>query len=179
MEKYICNLCNGQKQIPPCPKCKGKPELDWVEYVIGTGDIVDFDYGYKGCMELAGATVHLFKEFGSYQGDWWAKVTYGSSTGWIKGSYGSCSGCDAFQSEFDCESHDHDGGIYVSMYELSTYYNKNCEKCVELKGRLIKFGEGYLSYIYTQEEAEKEASRNMEWDSDAEEMLKFIKDNSC
>jgi len=57
MEKYICNLCNGQKQIPPCPKCKGKPELDWIEYVIGTGDIVDFDYGYKGCMELAGATV--------------------------------------------------------------------------------------------------------------------------
>ena len=75
MEKYICSLCNGQKQIPPCPKCKGKGELDWVEYVIGVGDMIDFEYGYQGCMELAGAKIHVFKEFGSYQGDWWAKVS--------------------------------------------------------------------------------------------------------
>lgn len=177
MKKYICNLCNGEKQLPPCPKCKGKVELDWVEYVVGVGDIIDFDYGYHGCMQLAGATVHIFKEFGSYQGDWWAKVTYGPFIGWVRGSYGSCSGCDAFQSEFDCESHEHDG-IFVSLYELSKYYDKNCEKCVDLKDRLIKFGEGCLSYIYTQEEAEEAAAEHLEWDHDAEEMLKFIKDNA-
>ncbi len=177
MEKYICNLCNGKKQIPSCPKCKGKGKLDWVEYVIGVDDMSDFECGYQGCMELAGATVHLFKEFGSYQGDWWAKVSYGSLNGWVNGSYGSCSGCDAFQAEFGNSSHEH-GDAFVSIYELSEHYNKNCEKCLELKDRLVKFGKSYLSYIYSQEEAEKEASKNIEWDSNAEEMLKFIKDNA-
>jgi len=178
MEKYICNLCNGQKQIPPCPKCKGKPELDWVEYVIGTGDIVDFDYGYGGCMELAGATVHVFENFGDYQGTWWAKVTYRQITGWVSGSFGSCSGCDSFHAEFDMSSHDHEDQQYISVSDLSKYYNKKCEKCVELRDRLIKFGEEYLSYIYTQEEAEKEAAKNIEWDSDAETVVKFIRENA-
>ena len=178
MEKYICNLCNGEKQLPPCQKCKGKVELDWVEYVVGVGDIIDFEYGYEGCMALAGAKIHVFKEFGSYQGDWWAKVSYGPFNGWVHGSYGSCSGCDSFQAEFDCTDHEHSDYKYVSAGNLSNYYDKNCEECVKLKDRLIDFGKGYLSYIYSQEEAEKEASRNIEWDDDATTMVKFIKDNS-
>lgn len=56
---------------------------------------------YEETLELAGATVHIFQEFGSYQGDWWARVTYNGVTGWVTGSYGSCSGCDAFHGEFD------------------------------------------------------------------------------
>ena len=175
--KYICNFCNGEKQLPPCPKCKGKVELDWIENVIGCGDIADFEFGYEGTFQLAGAKVHLFEQFGSYQGDWWAKVTYKGQTGWINGSYGSCSGCDAFQSEFDCTSHEH-GNDYVSTYDFAKYYDKNCEKCVDLKDRLIKFGEGYLNYIYTQEEAEEVAAKHIEWDDDAEKMVKFIKDNA-
>ena len=55
---------------------------------------------YQEALEAAGATVHAFEFFGSYQGDWWAKVTYNGETGWVHGSYGSCSGCDAFEAEF-------------------------------------------------------------------------------
>ena len=42
-----------------------------------------------------------FQEFGSYQGDWLAFVEYKGERGIVQGSYGSCTGCDAFQAEFD------------------------------------------------------------------------------
>jgi len=44
---------------------------------------------YQIALEAAGAKILAFKEFGSYQGDWWAKVTYKNEMGWIKGCYGS------------------------------------------------------------------------------------------
>ena len=55
---------------------------------------------YEMCLEKAGAKVLAFQEFGSYQGEWYALVEYKGDRGWIEGSYGSCSGCDAFESEF-------------------------------------------------------------------------------
>lgn len=108
---------------------------------------------YQSAMEAAGAQVHDFEQFGSYQGEWWAFVTYKGVTGWVNGSYGSCSGCDAFEAEFG-------------------YGHEDDEDYIP---RLIAFGEGYLDYILTQEEAIKEASRNLEWDTDAEAMVAFIK----
>jgi len=57
--------------------------------------------GYRTAMEAAGATVLAYESFGSYQGDWFALVVYGGKTFWVHGSYGSCSGCDAFCAEFD------------------------------------------------------------------------------
>ena len=112
---------------------------------------------YESTLEAAGATVHAFKEFGSYQGDWWAKVTYKGVTGWVTGSFGSCSGCDAFESEFDwtCD-------------EKSPQYQK----------KLAEFGERYLGDIKTQESAVKDASQNLEWDFEAQEMVDFINKNT-
>ena len=134
--------------------------------------------GYKEALEAAGAKVHAFEEFGSYQGDWWAKVTYQDNTGWIRGSYGSCSGCDAFEAEFGwrdrgrCEEHEWD----------SDEERKNCEACEvkkkEFDIRFSKFGAEYLDGIKTQENAEAVASENLDWDCDAEKMVKFIKDNA-
>ena len=40
---------------------------------------------YQKALEAAGAVVHRFEEFGSYQGDWWALVTHGDKTGWVNG----------------------------------------------------------------------------------------------
>lgn len=57
------------------------------------------DYGYKAALKAAGATVHEFQEFGSYQGDWYAFVSYDGEHGFIHDYYGSCSGCDAFEAE--------------------------------------------------------------------------------
>lgn len=121
---------------------------------------------YKKCLRLAGADVLDFKYFGSYQGDWYALVNYQNEKGWIHGAYGSCSGCDAFEMEFNDLDYDH--FPYDSCEE-------KCLTCEENKKRMTEFGKQYLSYILTQEEAEAKASENLEWDHDAEEMVEFIK----
>ena len=109
--------------------------------------------GYKEALEAAGAEVMAFEEFGSYQGDWWAKVRYKGELGWVQGSYGSCSGCDAFEAEFGWD----DG----------------------TPEKLAEFGRGYLDdLLLGQEQAEEEASRYIEWDSDAQEMVAWLKANA-
>ena len=62
---------------------------------------VDTGYGYPHMLTLAGADVHFYEEDGDYQGDWVAKVTWNGTTGWVAGGYGSCSGCDEYQSITD------------------------------------------------------------------------------
>ena len=128
---------------------------------------------YEEAMQAAGAEVLEFMQFGSYQGDWWAKVRYKDELGWAQGSYGSCSGCDAFEAEFgwadaDCEEHKYN-------------HKADCPDCQEAKKkydeRLADFGRGYLDGLLTQEMAEKEASRNLDWDSDAKAMLDWLRVN--
>ena len=131
---------------------------------------------YEEAIQKAGAEIHAFQNFGSYQGDWWAKVTFGAETGWINGSYGSCSGCDAFESEFGYGSDKCDEHKYESDEKA-----EGCEVCAEKKAnyesRLIDFGKGYLGDIMTKEEALAKASENLEWDMDAKEMVDFIAAN--
>lgn len=93
--------------------------------------------------------VYCYEEFGSYQGDWFAKVKYNGKICWIHGWYGSCSGCDWLQ-----------GNAYKDADAIRQ-----------------SFITEYLepSMILTQEEAEKEASKNLEWDYEAEKALAFIK----
>lgn len=112
---------------------------------------------YQRALEAAGAEVLSFEEFGSYQGEWWAKVRVNGQEGWINGCFGSCSGCDAFEAEF---------GWYDD--ESSAAYQE----------KLADFGRPYVDGLMTQEEAEKSAARNIEWDSDAEPMLAYIKANA-
>jgi hypothetical protein len=129
---------------------------------------------YESVMQTAGATVHAFANFGDYQGTWWAKVTYEGKTGWVKGYYGSCSGCDALQSQFD----------YSGDFCQDHYYDRKdgCAACAEAKSehdaKCAEFGRGLLDHILTQEEAEKEASENLSWDLDASDGLKFLKENA-
>lgn len=118
-------------------------------------EIFEDKNSYHGVLEMAGATVHAFQDFGSYQGDWLAKVTYNGVTGWIKDSYGSCSGCDSFESE--------------SGYEQRT---KN-----EWKEFSIKFCKDYLEDIRTYEDMLKMCSENLDWDMEAKDMIKFLEEN--
>jgi len=128
--------------------------------------------GYKSAMEAAGAEVVEFQTFGSYQGDWWASVRFEGKAYWVHGSYGSCSGCDAFQSQFDyntteqCEEHRYDNpsGEVVAA----------CVKCTEAKAAyavaLAEFGRSYLQRNeFTQEEAEKETFKEADDYSDYNE----------
>jgi len=141
-------------------------------------------YEYEKCLELAGAKIYEFDEFGSYQGDWWAKVEYQGKIGWVNGSYGSCSSSDEFQSEFGdsyFEKHMHDDKniLFTSFIDIifPEEFKEDCEMCQKLKKKMIEFGESYLDDILNQEEAEKRASKNLNWDGEAQEMLDFIKNN--
>jgi len=133
--------------------------------------------GYYEALEAAGAEVLAFEQFGSYQGDWWAKVNYNGRQFWIHGTYGSCSGCDSFEAEFgwsedQCE--DHKYKPKDEHFDCAA-----CQEAVkEYTAKLANFGRGYLeSGDMSQAEAEKEAGRNAEWDSDAPHMVTFLQNN--
>ncbi|RMG79788.1 MAG: SH3 domain-containing protein [Bacteroidetes bacterium] len=132
---------------------------------------------YEFALKLAGAEILIFNSFGSYQGDWWAKVKYKGKTGWVHGWYGSCSACDAFYAEFDFyREHECGEDIYYNpIYEMD--FRENCEHCQKTKADLIGFGKKYLENILTYDEALKAASEDIEWDLEAEDMIKFIKEH--
>lgn len=110
---------------------------------------------YESAMEAAGAMVHVVEQFGDYQGTAWAKVTHEGNTGWVSYGYGSCSECDAWQSF-------RDGFEYGDDIPAD---------------KLAQFGLDYLSPIMTQEEAEATASKDSEWDTEADKVLAFIRTN--
>lgn len=138
--------------------------------------------GYQSALEAAGATVHVFEQFGSYQGDWWAKVTLPDGRkGWISGAYGSCSGCDAFEGEFGYSAHcdDHYGNELAltqrNTKEDAVIDGLICPQCAKYATKLAAFGRDYFDRFMTQEEAEAHASRNLYWDNDAQKMVDFLK----
>lgn len=132
--------------------------------------------GYEGALEAAGAVVLEFKNFGSYQENWYALVNFEGNRGFVSGSYGSCSGCDAFESELvelyeQCDEHK-----YVDVSEV-----KNCAPCRRAREnyqvQFKAFGGRYLEGgLLTLEEAVKRASENLEWDCDAQEMVGWVKE---
>lgn len=91
------------------------------------------------------------------------------------GSFGSCSGCDAFEAEFGSYHAHGDDGYYDPNY---SGYKENCETCQNEWKRFIEFGKSYLAQILSQQDAEKEAAKNISWDCEADGMLKFIQNNS-
>lgn len=130
---------------------------------------------YEDALRFGGATVHEYESFGSYQGEWVAKVTYEGKTGWVSGNYGSCSGCDALQSEFGYNHHKCGND---SRYEpVWDGFRDGCPECQSVKQRFIDFGKEYLEEILTQEEIEKIVSKHIEWDMEAEVMLKYVKEH--
>lgn len=111
------------------------------------------DATYKTALEKAGAEVLAYAEFGSYQGDWVAKVRYQDRVFWIRDYYGSCTGCDALQADMG--------------YEDPT------------DEALAAFGKRYLEEEpLSYEQVLEKASENVSWDSDAEEMVAFVKGNA-
>ena len=110
-------------------------------------------YGYELALEKAGAIVHAYKEFGSWQGDWWAHVTHDDRTGFVHGYFGSCTVCDAFSAEFGYDA----------------------EEEPDYEQRLAAFGRDYLEVIHTPEQAVAAASEDLEWDLDAQKVVDWIK----
>lgn len=138
--------------------------------------------GYQSALEAAGADVLAFEQFGSYQGDWLAKVRVDGVEGWIRGAYGSCSGCDAFEGEFGYQGHYH-GALgepdrtYVSDY-ADTLTPETCAVCLDIKRRFAEFGKSYLDDVLTQEQVEAMADEHSSWDCDAKAIQAFVKANA-
>jgi hypothetical protein len=108
---------------------------------------------YSTALKAAGARVLAYKEFGSYQGDWLAKVEYDGRVFWLRDYFGSCSGCDALEAELGYED--------------------------PKPGQLAIFGKRYLNdEPLTFDEVLKAVSENVGWDSDAEEMVAFVRENA-
>ena len=130
---------------------------DW-RHLVATdvaAPVPEGSYGYEAALWAAGVKVLAFREFGSYQGEWWAKVEFPSGQiGWVSGEYGSCSGCDAFEGEFGYADSDTPNYLH----------------------RLRDFGREYLSNVSTFEQAVASASENLSWDHDAEEMVAWIQE---
>ena len=111
---------------------------------------------YIDALKAAGAKVEDFREFGSYQGTWFALVTFRRKVGFVSGSYGSCSGCDAFQGEFGFQDTS-DAGY---------------------QWRLKKFGLSYLEAMLSYDGAVRCASANIEWDTEADAMLAWVRSHA-
>jgi len=106
--------------------------------------------GYSKALEKAGCEIIDFQEFGSYQGTWLAFVKYNGETGIVQGSYGSCSGCDSFQAEFDYEDTPTEkNGKYYKTYWVDESDEITKEEYEELlksaEKKLADFGLSYLS----------------------------------
>lgn len=115
-----------------------------------SADVYD---GYRKALECAGAKVLDKEEFGSYQGEWWAQIQLpDGSVFFVNGHYGSCSGCDAFEGEFGWSD----------------------DERPDYPVRLRDFGRDYIESCYTKAEAIQVASKNLEWDHDAAEMVAWI-----
>lgn len=110
---------------------------------------------YKSSLEAAGAIVLHYKEFGTWQGDWFAVISYKNSKGLVHGAFGSCAGCDAFQSEME-----------------DFYYSDLPENRAE---KLKILGERYLKSVISIEEAMKYAEKSIAWDLSAHAMSDWIK----
>jgi hypothetical protein len=132
---------------------------------------------YDIAMKIAGATILAFQEFGSYQGSWWAHVAFNGQRGWINGSYGSCSGCDAYEKEMGYDSHDHDEKI-VSSIDVDDWL-LDCDKCERYREKMAAFGRSYLVSLMTDTEAEAQAAKNCEgWDDEeSRKALAFVKEH--
>lgn len=115
---------------------------------------------YRDALEAAGAEVLEFEYFGEYSGSWFAKVAYGNEIGYVQGWYGSCTVCDAFQSEFysefDSEQSEEASQEklaafgkhyletilpvehYIKMYESGKYFSLEEEEVMHwLNGQLV------------------------------------------
>ena len=106
---------------------------------------------YHWALEIGGAKVLAFNSFGTYQGDWYAKIEFNGKQGWVHGYYGTCEYCDAFDSE-------------VGYSDKEGYEKK----------KVVKLAASYLSEIKTYEEVLAIAQKDASWDLDAKKAIEFI-----
>lgn len=131
---------------------------------------------YEKALIAAGAKMIAFKEFGSYQGEWYALVEYNGERGWVSGGYGSCSACDAFEGEIGHESVD---AVGEQIWDRSQgeYRDATEADVAEWQNKIAAFGKTYLDGLMTQEQAERAASEGWAYGCEDGEIITFVKSN--
>jgi hypothetical protein len=138
---------------------------------------------YKKSLELAGANILEFERFGRHGWRWAAKIECDGIAGWVIGSEGTCSCCDAFLSEFEFSTH----GCYPCPDQCDDYYSPisnnwdfrdGCKECQYMKSKIAEFGKRYIGHVLSQEYAEAVTKEDADWCDDAQEMLDFIMEHN-
>jgi hypothetical protein len=112
--------------------------------------------GYENALKAAGAKIFAFEAFGDWQGSWLAYVVYRGERGWVRGYFGSCDHCDAFEAEF---GYDHDA-------ENEKDYPK----------RLANFGRTYLDALETTEQVLAHYEESKDWDLESQDVIFWIRE---
>ena len=129
--------------------------------------------GYTHALRTAGAEVLQYKQTGSYQGTWGAVCRYNGQTVLVTGYYGSCSVCDAYQSQFgyleDDPVQDETTGKWYSdwtrEYEISQEQVDAINE--EHRQKLVDFGMSYLRNPLTKDMVQSTIDRyNAKGDDD-------------
>lgn len=140
---------------------------------------------YDGVLEFSGAEILSWARFGSYQGDWCAKVKFKDEEFWLHGYFGSCSVCDSLQAEIEW---------FPNSYEdYKFWYNSNWHEDPDLsdvhEDLFVKQAEEHIQSVKDfglrllnncREEWEslyKQAKEQSEWDSEGDDMVKFLENN--
>jgi len=124
---------------------------------------------HEEALKLAGFEVHAFAEFGSYQGDFLAKITYKGRDGYIHDYFGSCSFCDALEAELEASN---------AHCQKHKYIHFDCDECRQAREVVLaKFSERYYDQILTKEQALKKARENIKWDLEAQKMVDWLNAN--
>lgn len=131
--------------------------------------------GYKEAIEIAGAKVIAYKKFGSYQGDWIAKIEIDGQIKYIHDYYGSCTVCDNFEAEFySSDDHECENDIFYSPAYFNQPFRDNCQQCQTEKHKLIEFGKKLIDKAISFEECIFKISENIEWDMEVEPMVNWL-----
>ena len=109
---------------------------------------------YTDAITAVGIEILAYQSFGDWQGTYVYHVSYNGQTGWLFVSYGSCSGCDSW------ESYRNSLGGYDYECTLQD---------------LVDFGRPYINRIMSAQEALKNAGQDVDWDLEQEPMLNFVK----
>jgi hypothetical protein len=139
---------------------------------------------YELALKAAGADVIDTHYAGSYQGTWGSVVIYNGKKGLVTGSFGSCSYCDAFQSEFENYSW---GSHEISYNAEKDVYTKDygdtiCTKeeydaqQLEYQEKLSAFGQRYLHVVQDKFDVENQlanSSKDDWWDEERHELLNW------
>jgi hypothetical protein len=108
---------------------------------------------YRQALVASGAHVIDFATFGTWQGDWLAFVEYNGERGVIRGYFGSCVACDAFENEFG--------------YSWEDYAD-------DIEKRLAQFGAAYMDNIRSVADVRANFERDSEWDDDAQRAIAWL-----